>query len=124
MKRRIQTSAARMAILSAAFAFAACQSGRSPEHRGSSAEPAPVTRVNVSAHGFEPATATLSKGSTLVFRRTTEATCATAVVFPKLGIEKPLPLNTDVTIELPASASGDVGFQCGMGMYKGKVLVQ
>ena len=28
---------------------------------------------------------------------------------------------TDVTIDLPASAPAELGFQCGMGMYKSKI---
>ena len=79
-------------------------------------------RVEVTAHGFEPSRVPLNFGRQLVFRRTSEKTCATAVVFPGLRIEKQLPLNIDVTVDLPATAHGDLTFQCGMGMYKSKVV--
>lgn len=59
-----------------------------------------------------------------MFRYVADATCATAVVFPGVGIEKALPLNTDVTVELPPSSHGELGFQCGMGMYRGKVVAK
>jgi plastocyanin domain-containing protein len=45
------------------------------------------------------------------------------VVFPDLKLEKALPLNQTVAIELPAAVSSTLTFQCGMGMYHGKVVV-
>jgi plastocyanin domain-containing protein len=81
-------------------------------------------RVEVSSSGFQPARAVLGACRTLVFRRTTESTCATSVVFPALGIDKSLPLNTDVSLELPVTLKDDVSFQCGMGMLRGKVVVR
>lgn len=86
--------------------------------------PAEVVRVEVNNHGFQPSTVPVGTGRRLLFRRTSEGTCATAVVFPELGIDKQLPLNTDVVVVLPASAKGDVTFQCGMGMYKSKVVAR
>jgi Cu+-exporting ATPase len=58
----------------------------------------------------------------LVFRRTTDHSCATAVIFPQFRIEQALPLNTDVSIVLPPTASGEVAFQCGVGENRGKVV--
>jgi plastocyanin domain-containing protein len=56
-------------------------------------------------------------------RHTGDATCATAVVFPEVGIEKHLPLDSDVVIELSASAPRKLCFQCSMGMYNSKVVI-
>jgi plastocyanin domain-containing protein len=78
--------------------------------------------VEVGSRGFQPSHVTLGTGHRVVFKRTSDETCATAVAFPSLGIRKELPLNTDVTVELPASAHGEIGFQCGMGMYRGTVI--
>ena len=86
--------------------------------------PAEPVRVEVNDHGFQPSRVVLNFGRQVVFRRISENTCATAVVFPDLGIEKPLPLNTDVPVDLPASAHGEITFQCGMGMYKSKVVAR
>lgn len=76
--------------------------------------------------GFEPATVTLRAGTParLVFTRTTDKTCGTAVVFPSLGIKRALPLNEPVTIEFTPANGGDVAFACGMNMLKGVVVVQ
>jgi hypothetical protein len=94
----------------------------------SPAAPAPVAampaRVEVGSDGFQPSRVRLVGGRQIIFKRTSDSTCATAVVFPELGIEKPLPLNVDVPVDLPASAQGEVGFQCGMGMYKSKVVAE
>jgi hypothetical protein len=83
-----------------------------------------VERVEVTSAGFQPSRVDAGTGRALVFRRTTDKTCATSVVFPALGIEKPLPLNTDVAVDLPPGTTGELAFQCGMGMDRGKVIVR
>jgi plastocyanin domain-containing protein len=78
----------------------------------------------VTSAGFQPSRIDVGSDRSIVFRRTTDKTCATSVVFPGLGIEKTLPLNTDVAIDLPPGARGELAFQCGMGMDRGKVIVR
>jgi len=111
----------------------ACKSNASPAERQAPAPTLVATaarvatnsaRVEVRSDGFHPPRVVLGTSHQVTFRRTTDSTCATAVVFPDLGIEKTLPLDTDVSIELPPSAKGELTFQCGMGMYKSKVVVQ
>jgi plastocyanin domain-containing protein len=82
--------------------------------------------VKVTDKGFEPPAVTLAKGSeaTLVFTRTTDATCAKEVAFPELKLKKELPLNTPVVITVPTGEARTLGFTCGMGMYKSSVVVQ
>lgn len=82
--------------------------------------------ITVDARGFHPSSVEITKGqkTTLEFRRTSDETCATSVVFPDLKLEKALPLNQTVGIELPADVSSPLTFQCGMGMYHGKVVVR
>jgi plastocyanin domain-containing protein len=86
-------------------------------------------RVVASEHGFTPGSVDVPKGAagstvTLSFVRTTDQTCATEVVFPDLDIKKPLPLNQAVAVNVPSDAARSLTFQCGMGMYKGAVLVK
>ena len=91
------------------------------------APPNPATllaRVEVTSAGFQPSRVDVGRDRSVVFRRTTDKACATSVVFPALGLEKPLPLNTDVAIELPTGTKGELAFQCGMGMDRGKVIVR
>jgi hypothetical protein len=82
--------------------------------------------ITVDARGFHPSSVEIAKGqkTTLEFRRTSDETCATSVVFPDLKLEKALPLNQTVGIEMPADVSSPLTFQCGMGMYHGKVVVR
>ena len=81
--------------------------------------------ITADGRGFHPSSVEITKGqkTTLEFRRTSDETCATSVVFPELKLEKALPLNQTVAIELPADVSSTLTFQCGMGMYHGKVVV-
>ena len=83
-------------------------------------------RVEAGENGFSPATVAVQKGQklTLDFVRTSENTCATDVVFPELKIEKKLPLAESVAIEIPTGEARTLAFQCGMGMYKSKIVVQ
>jgi plastocyanin domain-containing protein len=94
------------------------------------APPAPgELRVTASEHGFSPSSLTIAKGTpgslaTVSFVRTTDQTCATEVVFPELDIKKALPLNQPVAVNLPSDSARTLTFQCGMGMYKGSLLVK
>jgi plastocyanin domain-containing protein len=86
-------------------------------------------RVTAGEHGFTPDSVSIPKGTpgslaTVSFVRTTDQTCATEVVFPDLDIKKPLPLNQPVAINVPSDAARTLTFQCGMGMYKGALLVK
>ena len=102
-------------------------------HHDHSASDAPATpdaqgkvSVTADASGFHPSSIEVTKGqkTTLEFRRTSDETCATSVVFPDLKLEKALPLNQTVAIELPTNVSSTLTFQCGMGMYHGKLVVR
>lgn len=85
-------------------------------------------RVDVTADekGFQPRSVAVKKGqaTTLVFTRTSDDTCATSVVFPELGVKKDLPLKQPVSIDIPADTARTLSFQCGMGMYKSKVVIE
>src|SRR5260221_3166910 len=86
-------------------------------------------RVVADEQGFTPPSLALAKGApgsttAVTFVRTTDKTCATEVVFPDLGLKKDLPLNQPVAIDVPADSARTLTFQCGMGMFKGSLLVK
>jgi plastocyanin domain-containing protein len=90
--------------------------------------PAPMADVTADEHGFTPPSLKIPSGGpgshgTVSFVRTTNDTCATEVVFPDLQLKKDLPLNQVVKVDLPTDAAKTLSFQCGMGMYKGAVVV-
>jgi plastocyanin domain-containing protein len=85
-------------------------------------------KVIADEHGFSPASLPLPKGAAgatenVTFLRTTDNTCATEVVFPELSLKKPLPLEEPVVIAVPVDRARTLTFQCGMGMYKGALVV-
>ena len=85
-----------------------------------------VIEIRVTEAGFVPARVEARAGQpvTLVFRRTTEHTCATEAVFPSLGRTLALPLNKSVRTTLRPRSKGTIEFACGMGMYTGQVVVR
>ena len=113
------------------FAFASVLAlGRAadagPPAAGSSTPATSTIRVIVDSKGFTPGSIEVKKGQpvTLEFFRTTDATCAKEVVVPALSVRKPLPLNTPVDIAFPADQATTYAFACGMGMFKGSVVVR
>jgi plastocyanin domain-containing protein len=107
--------------------LAGCKGDGTASASTTSAPAGTALSVNVVADekGFTPSSFDVKKGSpaTLIFRRTTDTTCATQVVFPDLKITKDLPLMVPVPIEVPTGDARSLVFQCGMGMFKGKVII-
>jgi plastocyanin domain-containing protein len=81
--------------------------------------------ISVDGKGFTPSSVDTRKGEKLqlVFTRTTDDTCAKEVVFPEISVKKDLPLNRAVAIDVPTDAPRTLTFQCGMAMYKSKVVI-
>jgi len=117
-----------VSALSAALAAGCSKSEKEQPMPALAPAPAGVQQaaVNVGKHGFSPNEVKLEKGkpAQLMFVRTTDETCAMQVVFPELKIEKELPLNTPVRVDIPTTEARTLTFQCGMAMYKSAVLIQ
>lgn len=107
-------------LLMSAVAFLGCEKKPAP-----AALPAGAVAVTADDKGFTPSSVTFKKGApaSLVFTRTTDDTCAKEVVIPDLKINKELPKNQAVTIEIPTDKEQKLTFQCGMGMYKSSIVV-
>ena len=84
-----------------------------------------TVRITVRKNGFSPASVDVEEGFpvTLIFKRKDNQGCGNKVVFPSLGITKNLPVGKPVTVKFTPQKSGDVAFTCGMGMYKGNIVV-
>lgn len=88
--------------------------------------PSDAIRINVTASGYEPSQVSVKRGQALklAFYRTDAQNCAGTVTFPQLNISRELPVGQPVVIELTPQEAGDVSFTCGMGMYKGTLVVE
>ena len=84
-----------------------------------------VVEMEVTGEGFVPARIKVKKGEKvrLLITRKTDRTCATEIVIKDQGINTPLPLNKQVTVELTAKSSGEIKYACGMGHITGVIFV-
>lgn len=76
--------------------------------------------------GYKPGKVVLKKGipATINFNRKDASSCLDSVVLSDFGIEKNLPLNKTVSVNLNPDKAGEYGFACGMNMFHGKIIVK
>ncbi len=60
----------------------------------------------------------------LRFTRQESAACSEMVLFPDLHKSAKLPEGEEVTVEFTPDQPGEYGFQCQMGMLRGKLVVE
>lgn len=87
---------------------------------------AQTAKVVVSANGYQPGSFKLKKGvpARVTFLRQTDEGCGTEIALPAYNIRRALPLNKPVTVAFTPTKTGEFNFTCGMGMMRGKILVQ
>ncbi|WP_434344813.1 cupredoxin domain-containing protein [Myxococcus virescens] len=151
MKKSLMGLLAALPLIAAAPAVASDEHAKQSEHAGhgdhsahggtakKAAAPAqkpasaPATRngvqtvdLTVTAKGFEPSDVKVKAGQPvrLVVTRKTAKTCATEIVMADLGINKPLPMDTPVTVEFTPSKSGTLRYACAMDHISGLVTIQ
>jgi len=119
---KLLVSAAMAALVAAATSSRAGENAKKPANAPRSPR---TVEMKVTENGYEPSPLSVKKGEPLRLRitRTTEATCAKEIIIPDYGIEKELPLNTPVDVELTPTRSGKVRYGCGMGMMIAGVLI-
>jgi plastocyanin domain-containing protein len=76
--------------------------------------------------GYDPARVVAKKGVPLrlVFDRRETSGCSEEVVFPGFGVRRYLPAHEKTAVELTPPAAGTYEFTCGMGMLRGKLIVE
>lgn len=76
--------------------------------------------------GYTPDKLIVKKGqkTTLVFYRKDPSDCLEEVVIPDFKVRKSLKLNKKTEITIKPEKKGEYGFECGMGMFKGKIIVK
>lgn len=60
----------------------------------------------------------------LTFNRQETASCSEMVLFPDFNKSAKLPPGESVSIEFTPEQPGEYGFQCQMGMLRGKLIVE
>ena len=99
--------------------------------------PKAQTRVAVSASGAQEVAITVKGGYTpdvivvqkgrpvrLTFTRQESSACSEKVLFPDFNQNALLPEGEQVTLEFTPAKEGEYGFQCQMGMLRGKLIVE
>jgi plastocyanin domain-containing protein len=94
------------------------------------------TRAAAGASGVQEAAITVKGGYTpdviivksgspvrLHFTRQESAACSEKVLFPDFNQSALLPEGQEVTLEFTPEKPGEYGFQCQMGMLRGKLIV-
>jgi plastocyanin domain-containing protein len=76
--------------------------------------------------GYNPDVIVIKKGMPvrLQFLRQESSLCSEMVIFDKLGISTKLPEGEQVTVEFTPQETGEIPFQCQMGMLRGKLVVR
>ncbi len=95
------------------------------------------TRVNAGAGGVQEVAITVKGGYTpdiivvkagqplrMRFTRQESSTCSEMVLFPDFSQSAKLPEGQEVTVEFTPDKPGEYGFQCQMGMLRGKLIVE
>jgi plastocyanin domain-containing protein len=125
------TLAQRLAAIALTTLLAACKGQPAPAPaQGPTTVTAPAdgrVEIRVDDQGYHPSTirAAAGRSLTLVFRRVDALNCGDKVKFPALNnLERDLPVGQAVEIPVTVPASGALAFTCGMGMYRGSVVVQ
>ena len=85
-----------------------------------------IVQVTVDSSGFVPSEIHVKKGENirLVFTRTVDHTCATAVVIRYLGLVRELPKDEPVAVALKAEESGTIRYACPKDSIGGTVVVE
>jgi plastocyanin domain-containing protein len=81
--------------------------------------------VQFSSAGFTPSRIVVpaNRAARLAFRRVDAQNCAREVVIPEIGVRKNLPPGQTVIIDVPVMPPRKLHFACGMGMYKGAIVL-
>ncbi|PIZ63102.1 copper-binding protein [Candidatus Saccharibacteria bacterium CG_4_10_14_0_2_um_filter_52_9] len=76
--------------------------------------------------GYTPHKILLQKDipAKLIFNRKDASSCLEEVILPDFGVQRKLPVNQDLTIEVKPDKAGRFTYSCGMHMFFGEVIVK
>ena len=99
--------------------------GQPAAHAATGTEGAQEVTIAVRG-GYSPATITAKRGQPLrlVFDRQEASGCSEEVVIGQFGVRKFLPAFKQTAVEVTPREPGTYEFTCGMGMLRGKLIVE
>lgn len=99
--------------------------GRSPVAVAAGAGGVQEVEIEVRG-GYDPATVRVRRGQAvrLVFHRQESSGCSEEVVLPDFGIRRFLPPHEKTAVEFRPAEAGSYEFTCGMGMLRGRLVVE
>lgn len=76
--------------------------------------------------GYRPENIKIRKGqkTTISFLRKDSNTCLEEVIISEFKVNKYLPMNEKVEVEIIPKTSGEFSMHCGMNMFHGKIIVE
>lgn len=76
--------------------------------------------------GYTPHKIQLQKNvpAKLIFTRKDASSCFEEIVLPDFGVQRKLPVNSDLAIEVKPDKAGRYTYSCGMHMFFGEVIVK
>ncbi len=76
--------------------------------------------------GYDPAQVRVRAGSPvrLVFDRQETSSCSEEIVIPDFGVRRFLPAHQKTVVEITPREAGTHEFTCGMGMLRGRLIVE
>lgn len=82
--------------------------------------------INAQINGYFPNEVTVKKGIPVRMKFITNKTygCSRGIVIPSLGLRDVLPETGEQVYEFTPTQEGMIPYSCGMGMYKGKIIVK
>lgn len=85
-----------------------------------------IVEIKVTGDGFVPAEVKVKAGQPVKLKvtRQTDKTCAKDIVIKALGVNKALPLDAVVEIDLAPMKPGAVRFACAMDMIAGTLIAE
>jgi hypothetical protein len=88
--------------------------------------PADALKLRITARGYEPSRLEIpaNRPITLAITREPSPNCGAEIFFPSLGIRRAIPLGETVLVELPPQPAGELTFSCGMGMFRGMLVIR
>jgi sulfite exporter TauE/SafE/copper chaperone CopZ len=104
---------------------AAMENQPAPQEKRIAGQSEQVVRMNVTSNGFEPSVFTVQQGIpvTWVINGVDVTGCTSTIIVPSLNISKILKAGENI-IRFTPQKNGAIPFSCGMGMVRGKFIVQ